>query len=128
MKAIFIKAGLLAAAGALALGIGAAQRPSTALAQGMSSMAPAPAIECTDAWLKGAMGRLSAEASGMKYSGDVDKDAAAALMMVMRVENQALAYETKCGKNDKMKAMATSMKASSDQKMQALMATTQTLY
>ena len=128
MKAILLRAVAVAAAAGLALAIGIEVRPSAVNAQAMSSMAPVPAVECTDGWLKSAMGRLATASSGMTYSGNVDKDAGSAMMIIKRAESQAAAWEAKCGKNEKMKAMAASMKTKADQDMTALAATTQTTY
>ena len=124
MRLLFLKVGALAV-GLSIVALWAGTNSPPASAQGM---APAqPPMQCTEAWLRLAMNGLGSAAGNMQYTGNVDKDAISALMIVERFQSQAAAWGLKCGKDAKMKAQATSMKTQADQNLEALAATTQSL-
>ena len=92
--------------------------PAVVRAQGVP--ANPPPVQCTESWLKAAMGRLSTAAGSMPYSGDLDADAVNAMMMIARAQSQAAAWEAKCGNNQKAKKKAQQIQWQQQSDAQAL--------
>ena len=80
-------------------------------------------ITCGDeGWLKQALGRYGKAIDNFKYTGNIDKDSAAAMQLITTANLRASQYAAKCGSNDKMKAMAQKQSDAQIQQLQNLKA------